>query len=452
MTQPICKYCGKSKSEHHPMNDFPRWCSDDIADKREFTPAPQLEPAPMRKNCILNCDSPSFPPSDYERRQCGCENCLKDLSPAPVHVQETATPRTKALRKQHDECDSEEAMENWEYIALNAYANLERELTTLATELAAVNRKLKASRDAAEITIGDDWIHNPKEGDTWDEDVSNSIHLLRVHRDSARAEAARYKHELTDVTTHRDQLRAEVAALRKDSVRLDYLDSLVGSADFVFLKFDPVRRKNHFTAFRGQSIGDYPTARAAIDILKGGDEPCRPLPSLPTIPSTADVVSAVDESNAAPEKSEPSGDAADHAPMAYETFVLMKQAVEAQCKATAAAITERDSLRATVETQARQIVAMREVLERAKCLAREDVPLNVDSINAALSPDSGNGWVKREVLETAYEIIHAILAEGRGSEFYPTALDGSKNEMFIRAWNWITRAETALNPKGGKTE
>lgn len=34
-----------------------------------------------------------------------------------------------------------------------------------------------------------------------------------------------------------------------------------------------------------------------------------------------------------------------HAPMAYETFVLMKQALEAQCKATASVTAERDQLR-----------------------------------------------------------------------------------------------------------
>lgn len=29
--------------------------------------------------CILDCDSPSYPPDDSERRQCGCYLCTKDL-------------------------------------------------------------------------------------------------------------------------------------------------------------------------------------------------------------------------------------------------------------------------------------------------------------------------------------------------------------------------------------
>lgn len=33
----------------------------------------------VRKTCILDCDSPSFPPGDDERRQCGCESCLSTL-------------------------------------------------------------------------------------------------------------------------------------------------------------------------------------------------------------------------------------------------------------------------------------------------------------------------------------------------------------------------------------
>jgi dCTP deaminase len=37
----------------------------------------------VRKNCILDCDSPSFPPGDDERLQCGCQSCMNDLK----HVQ-----------------------------------------------------------------------------------------------------------------------------------------------------------------------------------------------------------------------------------------------------------------------------------------------------------------------------------------------------------------------------
>ena len=31
-----------------------------------------------RKNCILDCDSPSYPPEDDEYRQCGCRSCAKE--------------------------------------------------------------------------------------------------------------------------------------------------------------------------------------------------------------------------------------------------------------------------------------------------------------------------------------------------------------------------------------
>lgn len=33
----------------------------------------------MEYSCILDCDSPSFPPSDFERRECGCPSCMRDL-------------------------------------------------------------------------------------------------------------------------------------------------------------------------------------------------------------------------------------------------------------------------------------------------------------------------------------------------------------------------------------
>lgn len=38
------------------------------------------EPAQPKDRCILEVDSPSYPPSDDERRQCGCQMCLKDLA------------------------------------------------------------------------------------------------------------------------------------------------------------------------------------------------------------------------------------------------------------------------------------------------------------------------------------------------------------------------------------
>jgi hypothetical protein len=39
----------------------------------------------VRATCILDLDSPSFPPSDYERKQCGCKHCLADLPPDFYH-------------------------------------------------------------------------------------------------------------------------------------------------------------------------------------------------------------------------------------------------------------------------------------------------------------------------------------------------------------------------------
>lgn len=33
----------------------------------------------MRENCILDCDSPSYPPTQEEYIQCGCPMCRKTL-------------------------------------------------------------------------------------------------------------------------------------------------------------------------------------------------------------------------------------------------------------------------------------------------------------------------------------------------------------------------------------
>jgi len=33
----------------------------------------------LRKNCILEVDSPSYPPQTEEYVQCGCEMCIKHL-------------------------------------------------------------------------------------------------------------------------------------------------------------------------------------------------------------------------------------------------------------------------------------------------------------------------------------------------------------------------------------
>jgi hypothetical protein len=34
----------------------------------------------MRENCILECDSPSYPPETSEYIQCGCKDCRKTLA------------------------------------------------------------------------------------------------------------------------------------------------------------------------------------------------------------------------------------------------------------------------------------------------------------------------------------------------------------------------------------
>lgn len=36
--------------------------------------------------CILEVDSPSYPPDDDERKQCGCDSCLHDLKLIPADV------------------------------------------------------------------------------------------------------------------------------------------------------------------------------------------------------------------------------------------------------------------------------------------------------------------------------------------------------------------------------
>lgn len=37
----------------------------------------------MREVCILECDSPSYPPVRDEYRQCGCQSCTKYLEDNP---------------------------------------------------------------------------------------------------------------------------------------------------------------------------------------------------------------------------------------------------------------------------------------------------------------------------------------------------------------------------------
>lgn len=58
-------------------------CADELfgnyahKESGKFRCADQI-PIP-RATCILDCDSPTLPPSNQERMQCGCVNCRKDL-------------------------------------------------------------------------------------------------------------------------------------------------------------------------------------------------------------------------------------------------------------------------------------------------------------------------------------------------------------------------------------
>lgn len=45
-----------------------------------YTTAPASLPGGPDKPCILECDSPNYPPTIDEYRQCGCRMCLKFLA------------------------------------------------------------------------------------------------------------------------------------------------------------------------------------------------------------------------------------------------------------------------------------------------------------------------------------------------------------------------------------
>jgi hypothetical protein len=53
--------------------------------------------------CILEVDSPSYPPPDVERRQCGCDQCRRDL--------ERARPRM--VESRHQEA-ADNGLDTWE--------------------------------------------------------------------------------------------------------------------------------------------------------------------------------------------------------------------------------------------------------------------------------------------------------------------------------------------------
>lgn len=53
----------------------------------------------MREVCILDCDSPSYPPDDDERRQCGCALCLADLRKKMADIPTRLTGRIIKISK-----------------------------------------------------------------------------------------------------------------------------------------------------------------------------------------------------------------------------------------------------------------------------------------------------------------------------------------------------------------
>lgn len=68
------------------------------------------------------------------------------------------------------------------------------------------------------------------------------------------------------------------------------------------------------------------------------------------------------------------------------------------------------------------------------------------SCNASKGPDNCN-WVKireremKNTTERALEIVAHIFADGRGREFFPENLDGSKNEWFQKANDLLKESE-----------
>jgi hypothetical protein len=51
---------------------------------------PALE-SRYRETCILDCDSPSYPPETDEYQQCGCRSCLAELGRL-VHAEHRREP------------------------------------------------------------------------------------------------------------------------------------------------------------------------------------------------------------------------------------------------------------------------------------------------------------------------------------------------------------------------
>ena len=72
----VCVECGK---KFQTTNDGPG------ADRPEHPYRADERDARGRSSvCILDCDSPSYPPTDKERRECGCATCLAELATSPA--------------------------------------------------------------------------------------------------------------------------------------------------------------------------------------------------------------------------------------------------------------------------------------------------------------------------------------------------------------------------------
>lgn len=122
--------------------------------RRRRIPAPApAAPAetPQGKMCILDQYEPLYPPSDEQRRQCGCVQCLKDLANSAPTETETPvnynapTPKTDAFMSLID--DSE--------IDLRQVKSF---CATMECDLSAAQSALKAMTEEKEC-----WLFNARE-------------------------------------------------------------------------------------------------------------------------------------------------------------------------------------------------------------------------------------------------------------------------------------------------
>lgn len=238
--------------------------------------------------------------------------------------------------------------------------------------------------------------------------MNNSYQELEEKLNTARAEAARYKHELTDVTTHRDQLRGEVAELTRQ--RDNWEQSAKTFSDGLEFYRGLIRQI-------GESFGA--AARTSDDGSIQQDVLALKVPEL------VDSLRATVETQA---------QELNEATTRYEK---LRAAVNGMLPRELDHLAE---LQKQLETQARQTVAKDTLLTRI--LNESPYEIMRDEVRAALSPGCGNGWVKREDMAPAIERF-GKLKFLRVS--HPHLWDTSNTAA-------LARAETALNHEGGKTE